>query len=164
MSFRSETIEAVKAMGITAKELGFGDADALQTLCIAKSKQYDSLTNALVRLIKELDIKETAREIIPEEFWDDLEIAEKKYKIVKAKVSKMVYAEVLVAVPEDASNFDIEDALDISYSNQDALDDYITESDDWEYEDYDEEDDGLTEAEIMDQYDQSELWNYDDFM
>lgn len=160
--FRTETINAVKSMGITAKELGFGDAEALQTLCIAKSKQYDNLTNAVAKLIKVLDAKEDAREFIPKEFWEDLEIADKKYKVVRAKVSRMVYAEVLVAIPEDGESYDVEDALDISWSNSDALADYVSDEDDWEYEDYYEVTNSLTESEVKERYGQDELWNYED--
>lgn len=160
--FRTETINAVKSMGITAKELGFKDADGLEALCIAKSKQYNNLTNAVAKLIKELDVREDARGFIPEEFWEDLEIADKKYKVVRAKVSRMVYAEVLVAIPEDGDSCDVEDALNISWSNSDALTDYVSDEDDWEYEDYYEVTNSLTGSEVKERYDQDELWNYED--
>ena len=146
--FRTETINAVKSMGITAKELGFGDADALEMICVAKSRQFDTLTTAIAKLIKELDAEETAREIVPEEFWEDLGITENKYKIVEVQLRKTLYKTVNIVMGNDEDKYNADDYIDVREIDDGDADDW----DDWEVTYTEELDSDLTrsEAEMKD--------------
>lgn len=143
MDFRTETIKAVKAMGITARELGFGDAEALEMICVAKSRQFDNLTTAIAKLIKELDAEETAREIIDEEFWDDLGITENKYKIVEVKLQKTLYKTVNIVMGNDEDEYNADNYIDLY-----AIEDYEADDcDNWEVMSTTELEDDLTRSE-----------------
>lgn len=143
MDFRTETIKAVKSMGITARELGFGDAEALEMICVAKSRQFDNLTTAIAKLIKELDAEEMAREIIDEEFWDDLGITENKYKIVEVKLQKTLYKTVNIVMGNDEDEYNADNYIDLY-----AIEDYEADDcDNWEVTSTTELEDDLTRSE-----------------
>lgn len=152
---RTKIIELVKALGITAEELGIEPRVKLQTI---KDEQFVRETKNLIDG-EEIDA-ETARTYFSEEYYEDLGIAEKKYKIVKCKMAKTIYKDILIAMPEDVDeNYEAESYI----SNTDNLDnDYPDDEEDWELNDIEIEEEDLTESEVN-RRGQDEIWNYNDF-
>lgn len=162
MNEREYIIAKAKELGITAEELGVEDYKAnliqLRNNCQFVSDQRDELIIALRKLIVSCEIDpETAREYVSPDYWEDLGIAEKKYKIVKVTVKKTIYKDIYVAMPEDENECDM---LDLD--NLDNLDnDYPDDEEEWEVDDYVLDEDDLTEDEVNNRGD--DIWNYDDF-
>lgn len=154
MNEREYIITKAKELGITAEELGI--APVVKTVT---EKDYEFITE-VKNLIEGMEIDpEDARNYIDGEYWEDLGIAEKKYKIVKATVKKTIYKDVYVAMPEDENDYNVNEYLD----NLDNLDtDYPDDEEDWEVDDYEVDEEGLTEDEVNNRG-QDEIWNYDDF-
>ena len=149
--FRTETIEAAKAMRITPRELGYEPEIVYET------------DPRLIQIVKDTfkvaEIDEgTQRDIVPEEYWEDLGIKEEKYKVVEVTLTKTIYAKVKVAVPvkeyEDDEEGSIYDAIgDTSYLDTD-------DEDEWEIDSYDEEYEEKTYSQLTDRAD---LWNENEF-
>ena len=145
-----------------AKELGIENYKAelvqFRNNCQFVSDQRDELIIALRKIIENCEIDpETAREYVSPDYWEDLGIAEKKYKIVKVTVKKTIYKDIYVAMPEDENECNI---LDLD--NLDNLDnDYPDDEEEWEVDDYVLDEDDLTEDEVNNRGD--DIWNYDDF-
>ena len=162
MNEREYIIAKAKELGITAEELGVEDYKAnliqLRNNCQFVSDQRDELIIALRKLIVSCEIDpETAREYVSPDYWEDLGIAEKKYKIFKVTVKKTIYKDIYVAMPEDENECDM---LDLD--NLDNLDnDYPDDEEEWEVDDYVLDEDDLTEDEVNNRGD--DIWNYDDF-
>lgn len=154
MNEREYIIAKAKELGITAEELG------IETRVQIREVRDDTFTEQVRKLIVEMGIDpEDARTIIDDDYWEDLGIAEKKYKIVKATVKKTIYKDVYVAMPEDENDYNVNEYLD----NLDNLDnDYPDDEEEWEIDDYEVDEEGLTESEVNNRS-QDEIWNYDDF-
>lgn len=151
---REYIVAKAKELGITAEELGI--EPRVETI---RDEQF---IHEVSEYIKDREDEEVARDYINEKYWDDLGILpEKKYKIVECRLSKTIYKNVMVAIPEDEDNDFAENCLDnVDY-------DLDTESpddeDDWEVDDCYGHENDLTERQIKDSYDQDDIWNYDDF-
>ena len=163
MNEREYIIAKAKELGITAEELGVEDYKAnliqLRNNCQFVSDQRDELIIALRKLIVSCEIDpETAREYVSPDYWEDLGIAEKKYKIFKVTVKKTIYKDIYVAMPEDEYDYNVTEYLD----NIDNIDnDYPDDEEEWEVDDYVLDEDDLTEDEVNNRGD--DIWNYDDF-
>lgn len=154
MNEREYIIAKAKELGITAEELGI--APVVKTV----TEKDDDFIRQVGRLLSGFEIDaEDARDYFAEDYWEDLGIAEKKYKIVKATVKKTIYKDVYVAMPEDENDYNVNEYLD----NLDNLDnDYPDDEEEWEVDDYEVDEEGLTENEVNNRS-QDEIWNYDDF-
>lgn len=154
MNEREYIIAKAKELGVTAEELGI--APIVKTVT---EKDYE-----FIRKVKdliagfEIDAAE-ARDYFLEEYWDDLGIAEKKYKIVKTTLKKTIYKEIYVAMPDDENEYNVDNYCG-DLSNLDN--DYPDDEEDWEIDDYEVDEDDLTEAEVNSRG-QGEIWNYNDF-
>lgn len=143
---REKIIELVKALGITAEELGINRE-------IEKDTQF---IHEVSQMIIGMDIQEEARDNISEKYWEDLGIVpRKKYKVVRCKMGKMVFKYVNVAIPEDeddgnADNY-IENLDDIDLGGVDD------EDSDWDMIDWRTEGSDLTANEVRDIY--NDIWN-----
>ena len=155
MEERKKIIELVKALGISAEELGIEPRVKLQTI---KDEQFVRETKNLIDG-EEIDA-ETARTYFSEEYYEQLGIAEKKYKIVKCKMAKTIYKDIYVAMPEDEDeDYNTEKYIgDTSNLDLDCPDD----EEDWELGDVEVDDYDLTESEVN-RMGQDEIWNYNDF-
>ena len=169
MNEKEYIIAKVKELGITKDELGFQNFDKeylemelrrLTESCRQELAEKGSLIVALRELIENCDIDpETAREYVPEEYWDEVHIGEKKYKVVKVTVQKTISKDIYVAMPEDADTCVVDEYI----GNLDNLDnDYLDDETDWEIDDWDVDEDNLTKDEVEERG-QDEIWNYDDF-
>lgn len=148
---RQTVIELVKALGITAEELG------VEPIVKTVTEKDTQLIHEISQYIKEREDEETARDYISEKYWDDLGIRpEKKYKIVTVKLQKTLYAEVKVAMPEDENEGDAED-----YINMYGID--SDDEDDWEVDRTYVDTEDLTKKEIKNRYGEDDIYNYDDF-
>lgn len=149
---RQTVIELVKALGITAEELG------VEPIVKTVTEKDTQLIHEISQYIKEREDEETARDYISEKYWDDLGIRpEKKYKIVTVKLQKTLYAEVKVAMPEDENEGDAED-----YINMYGID--SDDEDDWEVDRTYVDTEDLTKKEIKNRYGEDDIYNYDDFV
>lgn len=143
---REKIIELVKALGITAEELGINTE-------IEKDKQF---IHEVSQMIIGMDIQEEARDNISEKYWEELGIVpRKKYKVVRCKMRKMVFKYVNVAIPEDeddgnADNY-IENLDDIDLGGVDD------EDNDWDMIDWRTEVSDLTANEVRSVY--NDIWN-----
>lgn len=143
---REKIIELVKALGITAEELGINPE-------IEKDEQF---IHEVSCYIKEQEDEENARDYISEKYWEDLAIVpQKKYKVVRCKMGKMVFKYVNVAIPEDeddgnADNY-IENLDDIDLGGVDD------EDTDWDMIDWRTEVNDLTANEVRNIY--NDIWN-----
>ena len=152
MNEREYIIGKAKELGITAEELGIEPE--------VRIKRDMELVEEIRELIDKLEIDpEDARAIISEEYWDDLGIPKKKYKLVKVRLSKTIYKNITVAMPEDEDTGNVDDYVEY-LDNLDT--DYPEDEDDWEIDDYETEDEDLTKEEV-ERYGQDEIWNYNDF-
>lgn len=149
---RQTVIELVKALGITAEELG------VEPTVKTVTEKDTQLIHEVSQYIKESEDEEKARDYISEKYWDDLAIRpEKKYKIVTVKLQKTMYAEVKVAMPEDEDEGNAEDYIDdIQYIDSD-------DEEDWEVDRTYVEEEDMTEKEIKNRYSENDIYNYDDF-
>lgn len=154
MNEREYIIAKAKELGITAEEL-----DIAPIVKTVTEKDHDFIRQ-VGRLLSGFEIDaEDARGYFAEDYWEDLGIAEKKYKIVKATVKKTIYKNVNVAMPEDEDDYNVNEYLD----NLDNLDNnYPDDEEEWEIDDYEVDEEGLTESEVNNRS-QDEIWNYDDF-
>lgn len=152
---REKIIELVKALGITAEELGI--KPEIKTIT-EKDTQF---IHEVSQMIIGMDIEEEARDNINEKYWDDLGIRpEKKYKVVGVKVKKEIYKEIKVVMPDDEDSGNVENYI----GNMDYLDnDYPDDEEDWEIDDYDTLKEELTAKEICYHYNTDDIWNYNDF-
>lgn len=151
-NFRENIIEAVKAMGITANELG---------ICPVTRYEVDiDFLKGVQKLIGYEDIDPaTARDCIPEKYWEDLGIAEKTYQVVRVTLSKTIRQDIYVAIPDDTSIYDVGDYI----NNMEEVEWDEDEGDDWEVDDQNTEESDMTAEEVRNNYTQGELWNFDDF-
>ena len=148
---RQTVIELVKALGITAEELG------VEPTVKTVTEKDTQLIHEVSQYIKEREDEETARDYISEKYWDDLNIRpEKKYKIVTVKFQKTLYAEVKVAMPEDEDEGNADDYIDMYGIDYD-------DEDDWEVDRTYTDTEGLTEKEIKNRYGEDDIYNYNDF-
>ena len=149
---RQTVIELVKALGITAEELG------VEPTVKTVTEKDTQLIHEISQYIKEREDEETARDYISEKYWDDLAIRpEKKYKILTVKLQKTLYAEIKVAMPEDEDEGNAEDYIDdIQYIDSD-------DEEDWEVDRTYVEEEDMTEKEIKNRYSENDIYNYDDF-
>ena len=156
MDLRKETIQAVKAMNIQPYELDMVGRDTLEG--VIKNRYF--LLKQIKDFIEATGTKENAKDYFDEELWDDIGIADKRYKIVKVNLKKTIYQSVYVAIPDDESVMDADNYLDnLDYLSNDNPED----EDDWEAEDTYEEEGNLTAEEVKDRYSEEDLWNYNDF-
>ena len=143
---REKIIELVKALGITAEELGIKSE-------IEKDKQF---IHEVSCYIKQQEDEENARDYISEKYWEDLGIVpQKKYKVVRCKMGKMIYKYINVAIPEDeddgnADNY-IENTDDIDLGGVDD------EDGNWDMIDWANTENDLTAKEVRDKY--NDIWN-----
>ena len=151
-NFREGIIKAVKAMGITASELGIYPVTRYEV-------DIDFL-KGVQKLIGYEDIDPaTARDCIPEKYWEDLGIAEKTYQVVRVTLSKTIRQDIYVAIPDDTSIYDVGDYI----NNMEEVEWDEDEGDDWEVDDQNTEESNITAEEVRDNYTQGDLWNFDDF-
>lgn len=152
---RENIIELVKALGITAEELGI--KPEIKTI----TEKDEQLFHEVSEMIHETEMDlELVRDYINEKYWDDLGIRpEKRYKVIKVTLEKTVYKDIKVAIPEDTDEDDVMYYVD-GLHNLDT--DYPDDEEDWEFSGSDIADDNITAKEIDDKYG-SELWNYDDY-
>lgn len=155
MNEREYIIERAKALGITTEELGIEPRVKLQTI---KDEQFIRETKNLIDG-EEIDA-ETARTYFSEEYYEQLGIAEKKYKIVKCKMAKTIYKDIYVAIPEDEEEDYYAERCVGDTSN--LNNDYPDDEEDWEIGDVEVEEEDLTESEVN-RRGQDEIWNYNDF-
>lgn len=156
MNEREYIIAKAKELGITAEELGIQPVVKTVT-----EKDYGFITE-VKSLIKGMEIEpEDARNYIDGEYWDDLDIAPKKYKLVECTLRKTIYKKTMVAMPEDEDESNVEDYLsDIDMEiDTESPDD----EEDWEIDDYTTADDNLTEEDVRDAYNEDEVYNYHNF-
>ena len=153
MNEREYIIAKAKELGITAEELG-----VVPEVKTVTAKDYNFIKQVGCLLSGfEID-PEDARDYFAEEYWEDLGIAEKKYKIFKVTVKKTIYKDIYVAMPEDEYDYNVTEYLD----NIDNIDnDYPDDEEEWEVDDYVLDEDDLTEDEVNNRGD--DIWNYDDF-
>lgn len=153
MEERARIIELVKSLGITAEELGI----------TPEVKRDEVFVREVRKLIdgESIDAEE-ARNYFREEYWKDLGIDEKKYKIVKCRMSKMIYKDIYVAMPEDE---DEEMRIEEYATNLENLEiDYPNDEDDWDFAGITVDETDLTESEVRYRSrDGREIWNEDDF-
>lgn len=140
--YRTETINAVKSMGITARELGFVDQTTYYDMRNEWSKRYNSLINAVADLISRLDATDTAREIFEEDLWEDLGIADHKYKIVEVQLVKKVYKTINVVMDNEEYSSSADDYIDFD----DIEIDSDCDEDDWESTEFNTLKSDLTKA------------------
>lgn len=154
MEERARIIELVKTLGITAEELGI----------TPEVKRDEVFVREVRKLIDGEGIDaEEARNYFSEEYWKDLGIAEKKYKIVKCHMSKMIYKDIYVAMPEDE---DEEMRIEEYATNLENLEiDYPVDEDDWDFAGITVDETDLTAGEVRYRSrDGREIWNEDDFV
>jgi len=153
MEERARIIELVKTLGITAEELGI----------TPEVKRDEVFVREVRKLIEteEIDAEE-ARNYFREEYWKDLGIDEKKYKIVKCHMSKMIYKDIYVAMPEDE---DEEMRIEKYTNHLENLEiDYPDDEDDWDFAGITVDETDLPESEVRYRSrDGREIWNEDDF-
>lgn len=148
---RQTVIEIVKALGITAEELG------VEPIVKTVTEKDTQLIHEVSQMIHDFEIEEDARGKISEKYWDDLAIRpEKKYKIVTVKLQKTLYAEVKVAMPEDEDEGNAEDYIDTNYIDSD-------DEEDWEVDRTYIDHEDMTEKEIKNEYGEDDIYNYNDF-
>lgn len=152
---REKIIELVKALGITAEELGI--KPEIKTV----TERDDTFIREVRKLLigEEID-DETARTYFREEYWSDLNIEPRKYKIVKCQMEKVIYKNIYVAMPQDEDIDNVDKYIGYSLDNLDT--DYPDDEEDWELYDTDVDEDELTEEEVNNRG-QDEIWNYNDF-
>lgn len=140
-TLRESTIEAVKAMGITPRELGFEPEVEYET-------DY-KIVKAFKDVIENFNLnKDDIRKYIPKEYWDDLDIKEKTYKVINVTYTKTITKTVPVVLLNDMSSYDVTDYV----SERDIEDSDDETEDDWEYEDYEVEDTDMSKADVLEYY------------
>ena len=151
MSFRDDTIKAVKSMGITARELGI-------TPRIIEVVPHD-FSEAVMTLIHECGIDpETARTWIPEEYWEELGLAN-QYKIVEVELERTVTRKIYVAVPNDVPDSEAEGLIeDENFEMEDLCDEGY-----WDVAGVSLYERDLTEDDILNDWGDYALYNYDTF-
>ena len=148
---REKIIELVKALGITAEELGI--APKIETV------RDTELIEQMRKVIEHFTTPEDARDYISEKYWEDLGIQKKKYKVVRVKMEKTIYKNIYVAMPEDEHTDNVDDYIESLYNLDN---DYPDDEEDWEVNDYEVDENNLTEEEVNNRG-QDEIWNYDNF-
>lgn len=151
---RENIIELVKALGITAEELGI--KPEIRTV----TEKDNQFIHEVSEYIKYREDGETAREYIDEKYWDDLAIRpENRYKVINVTLQKTIYKDIKVAIPNDADEDDVMDYVDGLWNlDTDCPDD----EERWEFNGSNMADDNITAREIDNKYG-TELWNYDDY-
>lgn len=153
---REKVVALVKALGITAEELGIEPKTEVREVV----KTDEQFIHEVANMIHGMEMEEDARDNINEKYWEMLGIMpEKKYKVVEVTMKKTIYQKVTVAMPNDEDTSYVEDYIDtydLDYDNP-------YDEDDWETDGYDVEKDELTAKEIEDKYSYSEIYNYDSF-
>ena len=152
MNEREYIIAKAKELGITAEELGIKPETQI--------KKDEQLIHEVSEMIHEMEMDlELVRDYISEKYWEDLAITPpKKYKIVECEMQKTIYKKILVAIPQDED----EDNVDDYIGDLCTLDnDYPDDEEEWEINTTQIDEDDLTEDEVNNRG--SDIWNYDDF-
>lgn len=148
---RGTIIELVKALDITAEELG------IQPEIKTVTEKDEQLIHEVSEYIKDREDEETARDYINEKYWDDLAIRpKKKYKVVTVKLQKLVHAETKVVIPEDEDEDEAENYID-TYNID------VEDEDDWEVNETDIDTEDVTEEQIKNRYCEDDIYNYYEF-
>lgn len=151
---RDKVIELVKSLGLTAEELGIQPEIKPDEMFVQNVKEF----------IEQYSSKEKAKEFFSDEYYELLGFEEeKKYKLVKLRLSKTIYTDIQVVMSTDESK---DNAYDIgnNYSDFDynLSNDCIDDEDYWEEDDVRAIADDLTRDEIMNNYDPDTIWNYEE--
>lgn len=148
---REKIIELVKALGITAEELGI--EPKIETV------RDTELIEQMRKVIEHFTTPEDARDYINEKYWDDLGIRpKKKYKVVECRLEKKIYKSILVAMPEEDDDSNVEDYYDYYYVDNDDYDD----EDEWEIDYTNNHETDLTAEQLRKCY-SDDVINYHDF-
>lgn len=148
---REKIIELVKALGITAEELGI--EPRVETI---RDEQF---IHEVSEYIKDKEDEETARDYINEKYWDDLGICfKKKYKVVECRLEKKIYKNILVAMPEEDDSSNVEDYYDYYYVDDNDCD----YEDEWETDYVNNHQTNLTAEQLRNCYG-DDVINCDDF-
>lgn len=141
---KEEVIQKVKEMGITKEDLGFYN-DSFRNA-------YYELINHTKKLIKDCNIDPAdARDVFPEDLWPDLDIEDKRYKIIRVKLQKTIYKEVDMVVRDYEDASDVWNYVDIREAESwDALDEE-------DYEEWEEDDSRIMRTNLT----KDEAENYD---
>lgn len=151
---RDKVIELIKALGITAEELGIQPEVKPDEMFVQNVKEF----------IEQYSSKEKAKEFFSDEYYELLGFKEeKKYQLVELKLAKTIYKNVQVILDMDEST---DDAF---YKGSDYADfdyelglDYPDDEDGWEEDNCKVINTDLTK-EYIEQYCNPDLvWNYDD--
>ena len=147
---KEKIIEMIKALGLTAEELGFTDT-------IKRDEEFDELVKCF---INELDFKDKARDYFPEKYHKMLGI-EDQYKVVEVEVSRTITKTVLVAMPMEDATCNAADYLpDLDYNLNNDDPDWET---DWEVQGENKITDDMSATQIREEYREEEIINYSDF-
>lgn len=94
-----------------------------------------------------------------EEFGIKDKLFARKYKVVEATFVRTQRVTVKTIMPEEGDEGYVDDYIE----NQEYLDDYIDDCDDWELDDYSVVESELSENEVENRHDFNDLWNSCDF-
>lgn len=147
---KEKIIEMVKALGLTAEELGFEEK-------IKRDEEFDELVK---RFINALNLKDKARDYFSEKYHELLGIQE-KYKILEVRMARTIYKDIRVAIPQDEDDLNMWDYLpDLNYE---LSNDYPDDEDDWSDERYNTFEENLTADQVRYECCEEDLINYSDF-
>jgi len=151
---RDKVIELVKALDITAEELGIQPEVKPDEMFVQNVKEF----------IERYSSKEKAKEFFSDEYYELLGFEEdKRYKIVELKLAKTIYKNVQVILDMD------ELTDDAFYKGSDYADfdcelglDYPDDEGEWQEDDCSVINADLTREDIGKYCDPELVWNYDD--
>lgn len=151
---RGKVIELVKALDITAEELGIQPEVKPDEMFVQNVKEF----------IEQYSSKEKAKEFFSDEYYELLGFKEeKKYKLVELQLSKTIYKNVRVILDMDESDGDAfckgDDYADFDYN---LSVDYPDDEDCWEEDNVRVIDDDLNRSDIKYSYDPETIWNYEE--
>ena len=147
---KEKIIEMIKALGLTAEELGFEEK-------VKRDEEFDTIVK---RFIKEMNISDDAKDYFPEKYHKMLGI-EDQYKVVEVEVSRTITKTVLVAMPAEDPVCDAADYLpDLTYNLDN---DYPESETDWEVQDENKITEDMSATQIREEYREEEIMNYSDF-
>lgn len=148
---KEKIIEMIKALGLTAEELGFTDT-------IKRDTEFDELVKCF---IDELDFKDKARDYFPEKYHELLDIKQEKYKILEVRMARTIYKDIRVAIPQDEDDYNMWDYLpDLNYE---LSNDYPDDEDEWGDERCNTFEENLTADQVRYKCCEEDLINYSDF-
>ena len=130
---------------------------------------YDRVMEFARAFFNNMDIDDEQAEILKDEYHiteteaEEFGIKDKlfarKYKVVEATFVRTQRVTIKTIMPEEED----EDCVDNYIENQDYLDDYADDCDDWELDDYSVVESDMSENEVENRYDFNDLWNSCDF-